>query len=229
LEGFEIRDNLLVVDLAEGVPWAKLSNHDRELLGPVLVEACLRMLFTYGEFDPDRHLGNWLFDATKAEPEIQMLDVAELDKFLRTKNPFTPDEAFTLARALHGIKEKDGKLITQIGLAMARPDSKIKDIPGMERELKDALATTSDFTKSLLAVLTVWANHGIYLQKKYFLGGFNGLLILMKEHYVPEDVFMEMVKGHAKKRIMSKLPVVLGQELRKIVPRRALGAPSTGS
>lgn len=217
VDGFEVRDELMFVDLAEGRTWDQLTKPEREKAGPLLVSAALKMLFEHGEFDPDRHLGNWLFklDSMNAG-EIQMLDVAELDSFSKSRRPFQSDELFTLSRALQGVEKKDARLLAQLGPQMARPGQPVKDPARLERELAEALKGSDDFSATMVKVLSTWADHGIYLQKKFFLGGFNGLMILMREHYVPEQAFFELIEGHVRSTVKRKLPTVLGQEIRQL-------------
>jgi predicted unusual protein kinase regulating ubiquinone biosynthesis (AarF/ABC1/UbiB family) len=211
--GSVIRDDVMFIDLAKGLSFDELSAEQRKLIGPVLVETSQSAFFNHGEFDPDRHQGNWRFDPeTKT---IYPLDFGQLEKFTKEKSKFTPDDRFTVARTLQAIQEKDASSLSELAMQMARPNSHLVDEAGMNPELDAALNSGEELKDVLVKIIGIWAEHGIYLQKKYFFGALKGFIVLAGEQYVPPDEFQELTAKYARAAIVRKWPLVAPDAARK--------------
>ncbi|NUM89633.1 MAG: hypothetical protein HUU37_10545, partial [Bdellovibrionales bacterium] len=215
VEGFQPRDNILLLEKAEGVTWARAPAELRKATGAQIVESSLRTLFREGWFDPDRHGGNILVDPkTKT---IHPIDFGQAETY--SKHPFwKSDDRYVFMRFLQGISEGDEKLVWENGLKMAEPGASV-DLAGLRTRLAGALDATKDkpVHDRIIAVTNAFVDSGGKFERRFSFGGLKGLMILHGEQYVSSEEFASILKQEAAALIRSKLPLACADYFRKVL------------
>ena len=212
------RDNLMFVELAEGVAFDELDGlippEEKAQLGRFVVKSCLQMLFQEGIFEPDRHLGNWKFDVLRKV--ISAFDMGQLESYKKTSR-LSWDDRMAIARFLQGMEEKNAAMLAEVMLRMSKEESaRSVDVKrlraGLEKELRGLEKLSVE--NQLTALVSAAAEAGLKFEKKFLFGAVKGLLVLGGEGYVSPKEFHALLKDEVRTLLRSKAPALVKESIR---------------
>ncbi len=176
--------NFMAVE--EAVPFSKLSKEDKKSAGELIVQTELSLMLEHGQFDADRHLGNYLFDPkTKSVYPIDMGQVY----MLTPNNEHKPGDPYFIAKIIYGIMNPDFR---QGAKDLADVFLKISDLSEQDQEaIKDKLlrAIEEVLQKNLsleskpLYVLGELNRLRVHIPLRFSMGIIKGLMIVLNEEY----------------------------------------------
>ncbi|MCM2323005.1 MAG: AarF/UbiB family protein [Oligoflexia bacterium] len=215
VQGFERRDELLVMRKASGVPWKALDSKVQARAGRPIVEASLAQLFREGWFDPDRHSGNFLVKEAEGKVQVSVIDFGQAFT-LSKSGPFSRDERYLFAQFLRALSGKSPAELAEVGAKMSV--SQGGDLPGLKRALAGIFGAeqTRSFQDEVIEVIGAFADHGFKLDRKYTVGGLKGLMLLYGENYVRPEEFRQILGNEVKALLVSKVPVTLRDSVRGV-------------
>jgi predicted unusual protein kinase regulating ubiquinone biosynthesis (AarF/ABC1/UbiB family) len=208
--GFEIRDDLVFMDYAEGQTLDRMPENSklRKWAGKTAAKGALRGLWKYGWFDADRHAGNWIVD-----PETQtihLIDLGEGEVFSKTPGNLEADEVYNLAQFLINVKAKNISEIVRFGVALSK---NAQPAAAQRKNLEKRIAAT--FQKGLssqdeaLELVTDFAESGIKLKRKVSFGALKGLTVIRQENYLPGRSFEASMLKEMAGAMLRKGPLFL--------------------
>ncbi len=219
IDGIPPRDSLMFVELAEDVAFDELAKtmpaKEHAQLGRFVVKSQLKMLFVDGVFDPDRHFGNWKFDAKRKV--ISAFDFGQLEEY-KPKWRFSSDDRMSIARFLQGVSEGKPSVIADAVLAMATPATAAKmDRATLEEQIKATLAATKGMAldDQMTKLISTVSDAGVRLQKKFVFGALKGLLVLAREGYVTRDDFEDMLRDEVTTLLHNKAPALIADAMKR--------------
>lgn len=205
IAGFKERDNVLVLEKADGVRFDQLPQKQKASAGEAILRSSLRLLFWDGWFDADRHVGNQLIDSHKKI--ISPIDFGQAMSF--SKKPFwRTDDRLELARFLRALGGSDPHGLSRAGLAMGHGGRAPKSLAPL---LTKALAG-KDLAARVIAVVNAFADAGAPIDGRFSFGALKGLMTLYGEGYVKPERFEALLKDEIKTLMLRKaIPVFLEQ------------------
>lgn len=210
-------------DLGSAVTFDKLTEAQKQEVGELLVRSSLAMLFRYGEFDADRHKGNWLIDVNRKK--IYALDFGQLTSFSRSKSRFLYDPRLVIVEFLKALKDKDPSKLYQAMVNMRKADT---TAPPLTSELKNQIneaMNQKSYSDVLVDLLTATTEAGFTFDKRYSFGAMKGLITLYGEKYLAKsndetraaeenhERFIQIISEEAEKLARNKLPALLIKKL----------------
>ncbi|MBL7716342.1 MAG: hypothetical protein JNL01_12825 [Bdellovibrionales bacterium] len=203
------RDDIMHFSAVRGtLPFESLSDEDKKAASLLIVETELDFLFNRGEFDADRHLGNYLFDPHKRV--IYPIDFSQTYR-LKENRLTEPGGRYFLARMIYGLSQAsstDGaRILAETLYAIIHRDQSV-DPAEVERIQNSILATMSEelpLNKKMLKVLGQLTSIRVYLPPEYSLGLVKALSILTQEkysRYVPEDLIRKRIAAFARSQLI---------------------------
>ncbi len=224
IEGVEPEENMLLTEFAEGVPFkaaegkAQLDVATRKELGPVLVKTSLALLFRYGCFEADRHLGNWRFDlATKT---INFIDIGQLTEMSRT-NGWQSDDRLVLAQFIQHWSAKDARGLTDAFFKMGSGNVSRDEVEKAIRAVLDA-DDGSNPSNSIARITEAVLEAGITLEHRFLFGGLKGLMVLLAEGYVDHGVFADIMEAEVRGLMRRKAPALVAEKMRSMLAGHSL-------
>lgn len=203
--GLPLSSQLAFYDLAQGVPFDKLSPELQREVGPHMVKASLAMLFRYGWFDADRHKGNWLID-TKTKT-IYALDFGQLERF-ESEGFWKDDPRLVLVGFLRAVKSRSAKDIVYYASRMTKSGSTTPMINDSLTKEIEANLKQGIMSDQIIALLTTLTEAGFQFDRRYSFGALKGLLILYGERYVSDEEFLKILSREATAVTLWNLPKV---------------------
>jgi predicted unusual protein kinase regulating ubiquinone biosynthesis (AarF/ABC1/UbiB family) len=183
----------------------------------MIVKAKLAMLFQHGYFDPDRHTGNFLVDASKKT--IYFLDWGQLEKFEKFLNPFTVESGIVIGKFIEGLNNLDVDQVLKYAKEMAKDDSEGSiDEEQLRQSLKVLFAKPKqkgsiDIKQLMVDAINDIAESGLKFQTRYIFGGLKGLIMLFGEKYVEEATFKKILTDELTGLFLREMPAILMESL----------------
>lgn len=221
IDGVPTDESMLLTEFAKGVSFRaagkdQLDGATRVMLGPALVKASLMLLFRYGTFEADRHLGNWRFDpVTKT---INFIDIGQLTDFSRS-GAWQSDDRLVLAKFVAAWSKGNAAGLAD-GFAAMRKGVEPIDRNALAAALASVMADRSLSPAEQLARLAeVTLEQGIELEHRFLFGGIKGLMVLASEGYVDVDTFASILGDEVRSLMKQKAPAMVTGTLRDLMTR----------
>ncbi len=219
-----VRDNLMFMEFAEGIPFDELDARLQAEVGPLLAQSSLQLLFRRGIFDPDRHLGNWLFDPDRKV--VRAYDFGQLEEYERT-GAWQWDDRLAIARFLQGLDSSRADWLVDAALHMTRPELRnALDRTELIRAVERASSTfrpDASIQEQVTTLVSTLSEQGLKLERRFLLGALRGLLVLAGEGYVSPNRLHEELRTEVKRTLALKSPVLAKERL----TRRRAGPTKT--
>lgn len=202
---FQERDNVLVLEKADGVRFDQLPPKQKVTAGEAILRSSLRLLFQDGWFDADRHVGNQLIDSHKKI--ISPIDFGQAMSF--SKKPFwRSDDRLELARFLRALADSDQKGLSRAGMALGKGGA----APDALAPLLDKALAEKDLAARVISVVNAFAEAGVPIDGRFSFGALKGLMTLYGEEYVSPEKFKEILKEEIRSLMIRKtIPLLLGR------------------
>lgn len=192
---------------------SNVSMKEKNIVGKSMVTVALRMLFLFGQFDPDRHPGNWMID--EKNKVIHFIDAGQLASFPFSKSVIRFDGRLAIAQFLDALSKDNSKEIVRAAMNL-RPvginsfiDEKLA-VNEVDRVLALKQATAGDTLKEVIRSLY---RAGIKLDGLYTFGALKGLMTLAGSNYVSFSELQVILKNEIVKLYVKKAPVIIAQKL----------------
>jgi predicted unusual protein kinase regulating ubiquinone biosynthesis (AarF/ABC1/UbiB family) len=211
--GFPVRDNFMAMSVARGRPFDQLDPRDQAQVGPALAAAGLHMLFGAGQFDADRHRGNWLFDPeTKT---IYFIDFGQLEIF-ESRGAFANDDRLKIARFIQALGEGKARDLMTAALELSKNKNTASvDRAAVEKTLSTLLSGHESFVSKIADIVNALVTAGVELENKFTFGALKGLMVLFGEGYVSDAQFTQLLREEISHLMASKAPALLWGQLRR--------------
>lgn len=193
------------------VPFKSLTEVDRKTVSELIVAGELRMMFDFGHFDADRHMGNYLFD-----PKTKTIHVIDMGQTynLRPNKITKPGDPFVIAKMLYGVTHADAKVgaqaLAEAFLSVAEEPVKPSDAleHALVGDIEKALSTKEPIKVKMFAVLAELNKHRVRIPLRYSMGVIKGLMIVLNEEYAKE-VAPEFIQERVEKFIRKQFTLGL--------------------
>lgn len=193
-----------------------VADSEKQLVGRLLTKVSLRMLFQYGQFDPDRHPGNWLID--RNSKTISFIDPGQLVRFPNSKSMIRYDGRLTIAQFLQAFRDRDAKTLVSAALKMRKvgDQSQVNTDRIVEnvQKLFTAKGSEEDLLKQAIAELY---QNNLSLDAIYTFGALKGFLVLAGSHYVSWEDFSQILSSEVTSLYVKKAPALAVQGLTDMV------------
>jgi predicted unusual protein kinase regulating ubiquinone biosynthesis (AarF/ABC1/UbiB family) len=210
VDGFRPRDNLLVIEKADGKSWSSLPPEIRKAVGAPIVDATLEGIFREGWFDADRHTGNVLVNHQRKA--IQPIDFGQAEEFDR-QAPWKADDGFHLAQFLRYLHEKKPKELVEYAKRMStQPTQSLKNKDSLLKDVQNALASSNGHDQ-MINVMHALSDGGVELDRRFGFGALKTLMTLHGEGYVTPEKFQTSLASRATSKILSKAPLLLKEKI----------------
>lgn len=220
--GISPKNNLFVTEVIHGVTLKTafrdglLTPEQRAQVGKLVVTLSLRMLFRYGYFDPDRHIGNWMVDLRNPNnPRLYLIDVGQITDYHSTRNPLKWDARVTIGQFLRAIKNGDAEGIVKNAIKMtdgADAESERRAIT----EVGNVLLNPGKLSQKdlITEVVSALYGSGLKIRTEFTFGATKGLLMIIGENYVPQEILVDVLKSEITRLLALKAPALLIESAR---------------
>lgn len=222
LPEFKVRDRLLVSEYLPGVSWKKLPPDQKPAAGRAIVLAAFDQFANEGWFDPDRHVGNSVIDGQ----QVGALDFGQRVKLGNT-GPLKWDDRAATAMFFKGLTAGNADDVAEgLTLMSAKsPESKAALAAALKAVFAE-LGPQASIRERVTKVVSEAAHRGWDLKPVFTTGVLKGFMLLEGEGYVSPEEFDRIATHYFKKILVSKAPLVVGEEVEDLLHARHIASPS---
>jgi predicted unusual protein kinase regulating ubiquinone biosynthesis (AarF/ABC1/UbiB family) len=179
-----LMDDFLMTDYVDGVSFDEMkASPEKKTAGEAIFRSMIYGLIEKGAFEPDRHNKNIKINPQKKS--IYMLDPGQFRQFSKSLLPFKSDDRTVIAEFFVAVAQNNLPLLLESIARMSHTES--QKLPASFRQdvqkiLKadegDMVVKVSNLVKSIL-------RHRVQMDFKFSFTALKGLIVLIKENYVP--------------------------------------------
>lgn len=188
-----VQQDFYMTSYAPGVGFDELpEGKEKATAGELIFKTLAQGLLSSGQFEPDRHHKNIKVDLNAAGGGvIHMLDPGQFEEFQTSILPFKVDDRLILARFLYGVSQRDVEVATDAVIRMGTSTMGKNQLKAL---VHNALGQSINVFQRITQLIKTLHREHFLMDYRFSFSALKGLMVLVKENYVPVERAEEILK-----------------------------------